>query len=856
MKNAGMKANKNDVMHSSQTTAKMSDKSKEMYIEREARLSHSIVWQWQRDYYKQYGVNAWSHGTVASFISSNALIAKQYATQIVAFLNDIHHHHQRAETETDASQTGAAIAEGRTSPRRTVRSNEHSSSPLPSSPSFRRSASSDRLDQSTPVYIVEVGAGSGKLSFLILQHLWRMRDHWLRKTCDDREGISAKRHSPSPISADVDDENDDSDDEDSVPHCCPFIYIISDSTPANVDFIRHHPSMQSFIRRGMVDFALIDAEKPLKSDMEREVDGEYAERCPSSPSMDASIFLLHRRTHLTPNTNTKPIFLVANYVFSSLRADAFRIVRVPNGQGEPHPDDSRERHVESSTSNQTPPASRPSHSKLQLQECCLSVRAPTHTYVADPWHDSSLISRCTYEWKYRDVRGASMPLPHQSPVAGKGQANVISSLDPSAPAPSPIDYYSGQDSDLNSLLSTLIQQFVHHTMVERNERNSPALNVEFDCAFMVPVGAIRCLRAVLALSHHNLVVLCGDKLYTRFEEMLHSATQSATSSATSVSDDNSAVASPLRTARRFPHLALHGSFSFMFNMYILQLWMEQQYGDGAMVHMHTESKEAFRISMLATMRMGWMDRAKGRQRRTRNDALQIGASSPSLSLRYRFSSMLPSLALAFSSSFHPFTPDAFCSLQQSLYQHASSSSLPLASMVSLLRLAEYDARVFRKFSKHIMQHVQVSMPNTNPQSLLELRSMLPRIAATHYPYQCARTMQQTARQKGNSNLLDSHFILQPPATECDVWFDLGRLSLLLNDASMARAFFQRSIYLNGSHASTYFNLGLCHALLEEMDDARHCFNHALELDSKHEEAREWMKKLEEMMDSKLHGVER
>ena len=86
-------------------------------LEGPTRLSHSIIWRLMDEFYQRQGAAAWSRVIVPSFITSNAFIARAYASMAVAFWAD----------------------EGR----------------------------SGRLstDVSAPLYALEVGAGSGKFSF-------------------------------------------------------------------------------------------------------------------------------------------------------------------------------------------------------------------------------------------------------------------------------------------------------------------------------------------------------------------------------------------------------------------------------------------------------------------------------------------------------------------------------------------------------------------------------------------------------------------------------------------------------------------------------------------------------------------
>lgn len=90
------------------------------------RLSNSGLWERQREYYHEKGVEAWNTGTVPHYITNNPMIARAYVDLVVAHLADL-----------EAAQ---------------------------------------ELDPERPVSIVELGGGSGRLGYLILRRLEELRD--------------------------------------------------------------------------------------------------------------------------------------------------------------------------------------------------------------------------------------------------------------------------------------------------------------------------------------------------------------------------------------------------------------------------------------------------------------------------------------------------------------------------------------------------------------------------------------------------------------------------------------------------------------------------------------------------------
>lgn len=80
---------------------------------------------------------------------------------------------------------------------------------------------------SEPIYILEVGAGHGRLAFLILEFLRRSREYFPR--CSTETGI-------------------------------PFVYVISDAVEANVRSLEQNEQLAPFARLGCLDFAVVDAD--------------------------------------------------------------------------------------------------------------------------------------------------------------------------------------------------------------------------------------------------------------------------------------------------------------------------------------------------------------------------------------------------------------------------------------------------------------------------------------------------------------------------------------------------------------------------------------------------------------------
>lgn len=191
-------------------------------LEQGRRLSDSLLWKLQRRFFEQQGAAAWTRGAVPQYITSNPWIANAYAKVVFGWLRD-------------CSGTAA-----------------------------REPSSFPPLDLRHPVYIVELGCGSGRFGYLFLS---RLLDLLGRSHLDQ----------------------------------VPVRYVLTDFTESTLDPLRDHPSLRPFLEEGLLDFARYDA-------------GE-----------DTEILLSRSGETLSPRTLKNPLVAIANYVFDGLPQDAFTI---------------------------------------------------------------------------------------------------------------------------------------------------------------------------------------------------------------------------------------------------------------------------------------------------------------------------------------------------------------------------------------------------------------------------------------------------------------------------------------------------------------------------------------------------
>jgi tetratricopeptide (TPR) repeat protein len=181
-------------------------------------LSQSVLWTLQRRYFEQTGPAAWRKSEVPHYVTTNAYLARAYARVFAGYVED-------------ALAAGPEGAFG-------------------------------RIDRAHPVNIVELGAGSGRLGFLLARELAE---------------LSRERDLPR------------------------FRVIVTDFAEANVVGFAARPEFAELLALGQVDFAIFDADEP------------------------APLTLRHSGEVLGAGSLANPLGVVANYVVDTLRQDAFAI---------------------------------------------------------------------------------------------------------------------------------------------------------------------------------------------------------------------------------------------------------------------------------------------------------------------------------------------------------------------------------------------------------------------------------------------------------------------------------------------------------------------------------------------------
>src|SRR3954453_22275229 len=75
-------------------------------LEHNVPFSHSLLWDLQREYFQTSGVTAWSTHTVPLYVTNNPALARAYAALVAAWLED-------SQTEAPVSVVDLGAASGR-----------------------------------------------------------------------------------------------------------------------------------------------------------------------------------------------------------------------------------------------------------------------------------------------------------------------------------------------------------------------------------------------------------------------------------------------------------------------------------------------------------------------------------------------------------------------------------------------------------------------------------------------------------------------------------------------------------------------------------------------------------------------
>lgn len=209
-------------------------------------------------------------------------------------------------------------------------------------------------------------------------------------------------------------------------------------------------------------------------------------------------------------------------------------------------------------------------------------------------------------------------------------------------------------------------------------------------SILVPIGALRALRKLLAFANGRAIVISGDKGNSNPEQF---------------------------AGMTEPHIAVHGSFSLMVNYHAVGAWITSQGG----FSLHSPQEDAsLKVSCFVLMRSD----ADMQDSQSADDStfMKDGLETRDSNRMRRF----PYLRQAFEDHVDSFGPNDFFVLQKSLKENMPNISL--RTIVALLKLSDWDPDVFFKFRDQIL--------NQAPTCMLKLRNDMsrgvPRVWTNYY----------------------------------------------------------------------------------------------------------------------------
>lgn len=186
----------------------------ENILESNARLSQSLLWKLQRDAYCQYGIEAWNQHGVPFYLTSNSYTAKNYAHVVLGYLRDLVH--------------------------------------------------SAAVDLEHPIYLLDLGAGTGRFAYFFLRELLPFLN------------------------------------SSSLPKI-KLCYVMTDIVSDNIHFWQQHPYLKPYFEQGLLDCA-------------------YYHHAQNEP-----LQLIKGNKILSKENLINPVILICNYFFDTIPQDLFRV---------------------------------------------------------------------------------------------------------------------------------------------------------------------------------------------------------------------------------------------------------------------------------------------------------------------------------------------------------------------------------------------------------------------------------------------------------------------------------------------------------------------------------------------------
>ena len=344
------------------------------------------------------------------------------------------------------------------------------------------------------------------------------------------------------------------------------------------------------------------------------------------------------------------------------------------------------------------------------------------------------------------------------------------------------EYYKNRVQPCDELhLARMLEWYQEYFAPGANPSKNHSHKTLDGASLLIPIGFIKALRTLTDLSSGRALIITGDK----------------------------GASNPNRfRGLTDPHIAYHGSFSVMANFHAIQLYCINRGGFALM-------SDQDEVSLMVNAFVLTGDEKESSSSlppstSTSLDDNDIGSSNSKAGYQ--------NLRNAFEDHINSFSPNDFYLMQRSMKEEARNPSL--FSIVSLLKLSNWDCELFFKFRDNIISQI--------PRATIGTKSDF---------------------EGGSKKIWNNYYHLDSVK---DVAFELGRVMFGLHCWEEALEFYQSSVDVCGEHHITHHNMGLCYSSLKKYEEAIACFTKSLELNPDYEKAAIWIEKIK---DEKMASID-
>ena len=293
--------------------------------------------------------------------------------------------------------------------------------------------------------------------------------------------------------------------------------------------------------------------------------------------------------------------------------------------------------------------------------------------------------------------------------------------------------------------------------------------INVGASLLIPLGFLNAMHNVSNLSNGNALIIVGDKgsLDPDSFQGLHD-----------------------------PYLAIHGSFSVMVNFHAINMYCISKGGFSLL----SEQEEALQVNCFVLTGFDGNSNVLDTSLSLENQTKTLPTPS----------SKFPLLHDYFHENLKSFTPNDFYNIQKCLKEESNPS---IISILSLMRLSDWDPDIFFKFRDDI----QSQIPSLNPRIKHDL-------------------------YKGLEKIWEHYYFLDH---EKDIAFEIARTYYGLKKYQKALKFYNNSIRLHGDHYISFHNQGLCFYNLKDLKSAMALFQKSLIANPSYSKASTWIQKVSE-----------